>query len=185
MRALDKVVLDAFEADILRPDLIERVIRELVATLRPSITARDARRAELRAQRAAVDAELERLTAAIAAGGELAPLVAALKAREAARQRVREDLARLGTPDRLDARELEAEARRRLGAWRDLLTGAPAQSRQMLKKLLAAPFQARPFRTELTRGWEVTGRGSFGVLLSGLVPTLAGLTATLSFLRQG
>lgn len=39
----------------------------------------------------------------------------------------------------------------------------------MLKKLLAEPLRARPIEDGGTRGWELTGRGSFGKLLAGLL----------------
>jgi hypothetical protein len=120
-----------------------------------------------------IEDELERLTAAITAGGELATLVEALKAREHARQAVRQELASLGTAARLDARQVESEARQRLVAWRELLlqSDALATSRQMLKKLLAAPLRARPIHSTGGSGWELTGQGSFGKLLAGIVPS--------------
>lgn len=170
MEPTNRLVLGAFETDILRPEIVERVVRGVVAVLQPSVAERDATRARLRAQRDAVEAELERLTAAIAAGGELTPLVLALKSREAVRQTLKAELATLGTAERLDARQLEADARERLTKWRELLqVEAVGPARQMLKKLLAGPLRARPFRDKDSRGWEVTGRGSLGKLLSGLV----------------
>ena len=82
---------------------------------------------------------------------------------------LRKALAGLGTAERLDVRHLEAEARRRLMEWRDLLqTDVVAKSRQMLKKLLAEPLRARPVEAP-ARGWELTGRGSLGKLLAGLI----------------
>lgn len=170
MESMNDLVLGAFEADILRPQIVERVVRGFIAALRPSMAERDARRAALRAERDRIEGALERLTAAITAGGELAPLLAALKAQEADRQAIRRELASLGTAERLDVRQLEADARERLTVWRELLlSDAVGPARQMLKKLLAAPLRARPVRESGVRGWEVTGRGSLGKLLSGLV----------------
>ena len=169
MEATNRLILGAFESDILRPEHVERVIRGVVASFQPSVKDRGARRAAVQAELTTVDQELERLTAAITAGGKLGSLVAALKARERRRQALRNELARLGTAERLDVRHLEAEARRRLMEWRDLLqTDVVAKSRQMLKKLLAEPLRARPVEAPV-RGWELTGRGSLGKLLAGLV----------------
>jgi hypothetical protein len=96
--------------------------------------------------------------------------VAALKERETSRQSLRREIASLGTMERLDVRQIEAEARQRLIKWRELLlTDVVGHSRQMLQKLLAAPLRARPIEREDCRGWQVTGRGSLGKLLAGLV----------------
>lgn len=46
---------------------------------------------------------------------------------------------------------------------------AVGPARQMLKKLLAAPLRVKPYRQDGARGWEVSGRGNLGKLLSGLV----------------
>jgi len=146
------------------------VIRGVVARLRPSVEDRESRRAALRAELIMVERELERLTAAITAGGELAPLVTALKARETRRQMLKRELASLGAVDDVDVHQLETEARRRLTEWRNLLQlDVVPKSRQMLKKLLAEPLRARPIEDGSMRGWELTGRGSFGKLLAGLL----------------
>ena len=39
----------------------------------------------------------------------------------------------------------------------------------MLKKLLTVPLRARPIDDGHMRGWELTGHGSFGKLLAGLL----------------
>lgn len=70
----------------------------------------------------------------------------------------------------MDTDQIEREARERLTAWRELLqVEAVGPARQMLKKLLAAPLRVKPYRHDGARGWEVTGRGSLGKFLSGLV----------------
>jgi len=76
-----------------------------VASLRPSYEEREAKRAALRAQRAAIEAELERLT---------------------------------------KRREL-------------LQVETIGQARQMLKKMLAAPLRAKPFRENGARGSQWAG----------------------------
>ena len=92
----------------------------------------------------------------------------------------------------MDVRQIEIEARRRLTEWRDLLQlDVVGKSRQMLKKLLAAPLCARPIEDGGMRGWELTGRGSYGKLLAGLVdastvasPMLASWNQIGSWLKQ-
>src|SRR5262249_28914024 len=134
MDPTNRLVLDAFESDILRPEHVDRVIRGVLAGLQPSVTEREGRSTALRSELATVNQELERLTAAITAGGELGPLVAALKARETRRQTIKQELTDLGSIERVNVRDLEAETRRRLTEWRELLqVDVLAKSRQMLK----------------------------------------------------
>ena len=85
MAATNRLILDAFESDILRPEHVERVIRGVVAGLQPSALDREARRTAVRAELATIDREIERLTAAVASGGTISSLVAALKTREGRR----------------------------------------------------------------------------------------------------
>ena len=60
MDATNRMVLDAFDADILRPEIVDRVIANVVAALRPSVSEREARRTALKFQRATVEQEIER-----------------------------------------------------------------------------------------------------------------------------
>ncbi len=70
----------------------------------------------------------------------------------------------------MNVRQIEEEARRRLTEWRELLqVDVVPKSRQMLKKLLHEPLRAQPVDRDGIRGWELTGRGSFGKLLAGLL----------------
>jgi hypothetical protein len=70
----------------------------------------------------------------------------------------RSEPVRGGAPAR--TRFLASPLSRPVAAWQELLQShATAQTRQMLKKLLAAPLQAEPVREGGVRGWQVTAGG--------------------------
>src|SRR5882762_11127901 len=77
MDITDHAVLGSIERDLLRPEVVERAIEFAIDELRPGTDA--TRRAELLAEIPRLDAELSRLTAAIARRGDLPALLAALK----------------------------------------------------------------------------------------------------------
>ena len=72
-----------------------RALDRAVDRLRPSLVEVGAEREHLSAQLVIVARELERLTAAIVAGGELATLMEAIKAREATKVALERQVARL------------------------------------------------------------------------------------------
>lgn len=135
MAELEDLVLSAIERDVLADDVMEQAIdRAMSALLTPDDEALAARLAE---QIAAVDAELQRLTALAAAGGSEIPVVLdALRARQAAREalvkRRRQNLAARVT----DAEGLAGTLRDRMRDWRGLLRRQTADARQILEMLL-------------------------------------------------
>ena len=67
----NRELLDAFASDILRPEHVERVIRSVVEKLKPSTKECEARYAAVHAELTTVNAEIERLTAAIMSGAKV------------------------------------------------------------------------------------------------------------------
>jgi site-specific DNA recombinase len=171
MESTNRLILDKFESDILRPEHVERVIRNVVTRRQPSVEEREARRADALSGMATAQREVERLTVAITAGGDLMPLVTALKVSEARRQALKGELAGLSAIADIDVSLFEAEARQRLTEWRSLLLQIDVvpKSRQMLKKLLVGSLRARPVDEDGVRGWALTGQGHLGKLLAGIV----------------
>jgi len=140
-----------------------------VELLRPSDHTSGEQRARLQATLSALEGELARLAAAIAAGGELPALLALMKERESARCQMRqqlEDLAARREICEFDVHRTERELRNRLKDWRELLRRNPSQSRQVLTQLLEGRvvFSPRP-----ARSYEFTGKAHFGKFLKGIV----------------
>jgi hypothetical protein len=78
----DDAVLSQVRELVLNPDVVEGAIRDAVSALRPAAETVDATRATLTAQVRQLDAELSRLAAAVAAGGDFAALLEAIRDRE-------------------------------------------------------------------------------------------------------
>jgi len=81
----DREVLTTVERAVLAPEVIERTIRRALAMLAPADDELSARRARLQQSIGALEAELTRLTDALARGGDLDSLLGAIKDREGRR----------------------------------------------------------------------------------------------------
>jgi hypothetical protein len=101
---------------------------------------------QLRAELAAVERELVRLSNAIAAGGQLGSLLDALKARERRRDELRASLALQESLEvrRFDRGVIEAGVHEHVSRWRALLTKRVEDGRQLLREVLAGPLRFTP-----------------------------------------
>jgi hypothetical protein len=82
-----EVAYDSVEHDLLRPEIVERAIELAIDELRPDGDTLDRRRAGILTEIRRLDGELSRLISAVASGGDLPALLAALKERQASRER--------------------------------------------------------------------------------------------------
>ena len=117
-------LLSAIEREVLHPQVIEIAVQKAVTRLQPSVAELRIERAHLEAQMIGLDRELEQLTAAIAAGGELATLTAGLREREAAKAALARRIAVLDAQASLGAMDparLTNDLRARVDDWRGLL----------------------------------------------------------------
>lgn len=157
MDAADAAVLGAIAEDVLRPEVVEAVVSGVFDALREPETA-DTSAGEL----LTLDREIARLTEAIAGGGELPSLMAALRTR----QQRRDELTRWRTarlPVLADRRAIEGKIRERLQDWRGLLTQNVADGRALLKQVLDGPVKFTPE----AGSYRFEGMASFGALLNG------------------
>jgi len=117
------------------------------------------------------------LTSAVASGGDLPVLLAALKERQASRQRCERALLELDATARIGQRELsrlEREIRHRLVEWRTMLRRELPETREILRNLIVGRIVFTP-RAE-TRLYEFSGRGSLGRLLAGTASPVSVVT---------
>lgn len=135
---VDRAVLQAIEQDVLNAAVVTRALEIAIRQIRDSQEDPDRRREQLLKELRTTETELARFTQAIAAGGAVETIVAAMKEREAKRATLQTQVAMLdGTQaDRFDAKQAEQELRSHLSDWTGLATRLPAQSRQILRKLL-------------------------------------------------
>ena len=151
--------------DILQPDVVSEAIERAMSRLAPG--ARQAEVVRLRSELASVGRSIDRLTQAIADGGQLSALVARLKAEE---QR-RVDLeAQLATAEHLvasiDVSAIRATLERRLVEWRATLQAQVTQARQILRRVLDGPVVLTP----TPDGVRLDGQATYGKVLEGIVP---------------
>ncbi len=112
LKDAEEAVLRTFDAELLRPDRILRVVARVVAQLTPDPTTLTGERTRLKSEVTKVERELAHLTTAVAAGEPLPALITAIKDREAALAGLRTTLTQL------DQREALAQLR---DADRDIL----------------------------------------------------------------
>lgn len=98
MDALNDELLSAIEREVLHPDVIEMAVQRAAERLRPSLTELGAERVHVAGQIAVVERELERLTEAIMAGGELATLTEAIRSRGSTKDMLERRIAALDAP---------------------------------------------------------------------------------------
>ena len=169
MEQADEAVLEQLRDYVLQPSIVEGAVADAVAKLRPAASELDAQRAELEQRARDVEGELAHLVKAVAAGGRLASLVAAMKEREQQRGQLllqAVSLHRLRDVGHLDVKRIERDLRARVKEWRALLGRQVPVARQIVRKLLDGRlvFTAREDRT-----YEFNGRVSLGGLLQGNV----------------
>ena len=70
MRAADDAILEEIEGYVLHPDVIERALALAIDELRPKTGRVEDERGRLRTEIRTVEQELERLTTALATGGD-------------------------------------------------------------------------------------------------------------------
>jgi site-specific DNA recombinase len=156
---------------LLDADVVQGAIDDAVELLRADQVGDGARREGLRREIEVNTAEQARFVEAIAAGGDIAALTAALKAREHRRMILQHEL------DAVDAQQLSdfdssasaRELRRRVDEWRGLVQRNTPIARQVLDRLLADRIAWTPRRDEGI--YEYSGRLQLDRLLSGIVLT--------------
>jgi hypothetical protein len=141
----------------------------------PHTLARDVE--ELRAEKLAIEGELLRLTNAIAAGGDLVPLLDALKSRQVRRDELTAALVARESFDvqRFDRKAIQAKVEEHVNSWRALLTNHVEDGRRLLREVLAGPLRFTPER----KAYRFEGEAAIGRLfagVAGVAPFLASPT---------
>jgi hypothetical protein len=128
---------------------------------------------------ATVEHALARLTAAIESGGDLPTLLKTMRERVQTRTALRLQLASLTGLERLqtlDTNKLRRDLESRLSNWQGLLSRHVAQTRQILRKLLAGRLRFTFDAAERTCAF--TGEGVLDPVLSGMLGAKALVSPT-------
>ncbi len=168
--ATDQAVLSAIEEQALQPEVVEKAIDRALEMLRP---AEDHAKLDgLNADLVIVQSEIDHLTKAVATGGDLPSLVAAIKEREQRKTHIESELRLLDELEKMsqvDMKEIEEDLWKKLSDWRGLLQRQNGVARQILRKLLLGRLIFEPHEDDLGKYYVIRGQCSFGKLLSGVV----------------
>ena len=170
MAMADDAVLEMIEQTILTPAVIEDAIERLFGMMqqRPSEDVAE-RATKLRASIDRLEAEVARLTAAIADAGALRTLVDGIKDREARLQELRASLDAVEdrpNPTHLNVDSIRWEGLQQLSERQGLLAQNVPIARQILRKVLEGRL-VYVARHENDEHWyEFTGEGSLAKFLS-------------------
>jgi hypothetical protein len=166
----DTAVLSAVESQLLNVAVLETALFKALAVLDGQ---REQDGAEpLRQELARLDAEVGRLTAAIAAGGSLESLLAALQDREQRRAHIR---AAITEQERQQAAQRDqgdslAVMREALPDWQGMLHAETGPARTALQALLAGRLVFTPG----PEGYTFSGVGTVAPIIAGVVPKGSG-----------
>ena len=162
---VDEAVLSSLAGDVLRPPVVMAIIDGVLAELAPATSARESDR--LRGELQAIEREIARLAEAIAVGGELAPILDALKVRQARRDELAAALYAREAVDgrRFDRKAIEQRVLMHVEKWRALLTRHVRDGRQLLREVLAGPLRFTPDG----QSYRFEGEAAIGRVLSGIV----------------
>lgn len=165
---VDRAILTALEQDVMQPAIITKALEKALQQLQTDRENPADRKEALLKELRGLETELNRFTQAIAAGGTLPTIMSAVQERETRRVKVQAELALLdGTPiGQFDAGQVEHELRGYLKDWSSLTSRHPAQTRQILRKLL-------PSRIRLSHDaqgvYRFEGTAAVGRMLSGML----------------
>jgi site-specific DNA recombinase len=178
MDLTNEAVLKTVEQDILHPEVVRRAMSLVISEMNAPADTVVPHRTAVQAELTVLEQELSRLTAAVAQGGDLKPLLGGIQAREQRRLALQTELAGLEGLRPVDARDLQELQRQvevRLTDWQGLLRRQVTVSRQILRKLLVGRIV---FRQREDGVYEFSGQASLGRVVAGIVCTKAGVAPT-------
>jgi hypothetical protein len=164
-----QAVLDAVEKDVLNVAVLETSIYKAIAAL--EAPTQEDPSGSMRDELARVEAETTRLAQAIAAGGQLSALMAALQERERRRAYLRAELGALERRARREAVDVDLVLdllREALTDWRGLLRQKTGPARQALASLLAGRLVFTPRECADGRFYEFEGPGTISKVIAGI-----------------
>ena len=175
MEATDRAVLTALEKEVLRPDVLIETVRKAVARFQADGDNLLERRHALSEDLRAIEKELAHLTEAVAQGGNLSSLMAAIREREHRRAMLQDSLSGLINLEHikiLDEGRLKEDLSSHLEEqWQGLLMRHTLQARQIVRKLLVGRLRFVPYKNGMERGYTFTGQSQIGRILAGVTDT--------------
>ena len=146
------------------------LVQQVLARAAAEKEAPDAARGSLERQLTDVEAALQRLSEAVAVGGDVPALVDAIKIQDSQRRLLERKLEDLRRPAVVFDQALEQRLRAAVGEWRDVLGRQIPQARQIVTKLLEGRLTFTPELSDGRPGFRFQATGTVEKLISGVVP---------------
>ena len=182
MGETDTAVLDTLSRELFHPTVVD-VVEEVMASLAPTDGGK-AERLRIELALGQVERELRHYVETIATVGPIDEVIAALKAREARRASLQQDLAGLDAATRIrsvDRRRLERVLRETLTNGRAVLARPDVpERRQMLRRVLRGRLAFTPHPDRPERRYTFTGQATLGPII-GSVASGEGITSPWGF----
>jgi site-specific DNA recombinase len=162
---VDDAVFSTLIGDVLRPQIVMAVIDGVLEEMTPRSRSRDL--LENEAALRTVEQGISNLAQAIAAAGELGPLLHELQVARAKRDELTDLIGALRCVDvrQLDRSKIEMRVHEHLNAWRKLLSTKQVQDgRRVLREMLMGPLRFTPEG----RTYRFEGEATFGGPLAGM-----------------
>ncbi len=160
-----------------RYDLVDSLMAMVRRELEAALGHKSAELDELRAEQGKLREETSRLSDAIAAGGSLAALIAALEDRERQLRAVDAKLERLGSEEPVDLRirRIEAQIRQRLDELGSVFSENRTAARPILEQLFPEGLIATPIEVGAKRDkrWRIEGEALLSLDAPGRVTNMA------------
>lgn len=159
MEQWDGWVLQLVREKLLDPDHLRQAVEAVLADLQPAEEELSRRRTDLAGRLEETEQALKRLTTAIAAGGELPGLLAAVREREGERAKLQRQLDALDGPrvTSADVEEFYRQVQDAVPQLKAALTGDVQLARQALQKLLPSRLIFREVRDGQRVGYQLAG----------------------------
>ena len=172
MADADGAVLREMKKTLLHPQVVERALAHAERSILRQRSAGE--REAIEAELADVKKGMRRLSAAIAKGGKLDTLVAALGTHERQRAELESKLEALRAPQpTIDPAEVRQQLHGYLKDWQKLLMGHVGQAQQVLRRLVIGRLTFTP---QADGYYAFSGKGTVEPLLGGIVRKLASPT---------
>ena len=168
-------VLTELKASLLNPAVLEAAVARAVDRL----CAPDDDGRALKVELARVERELQHYARAVASGGDVPALVAAMRTAEERRLELSARLRAVETTGAaLNPASVRAELEARLALWRSLLTDNATQARGVLRQLIVGRLAL--YADADGRGYRFTGTGTLAPLLESIIPTSLSVSRKLA-----
>ena len=169
MEDANRTVLAVLEDTLLRPDVIDAAIHAAIAQTRAPKNDEGER---LRVEVERLELQLQRLTDAVAEGGEIGTLIPAIREREASRNDSIARLRAIESSARGTTRketELERKARTVVANWEAAFHKHPEKARHAVQPLIEGRLTLWPKCEDDREFYEFDGTGTLEPLLAGVL----------------